>query len=173
MSNPFFDHPILNSPYEQPTRNWELDDDGQPTQKILEERRRADFISPIPKPQKRKRAAEQEEMVFDEGKGISTADQQYDPTAIINQLRQHVDQWRNLPNPNQWGVTPETARLLEHWRHHEFSDIRPFFCQIEAIEELRQYLRFRPTPGQHAPLSERRRVFLARWQALIEDVAAA
>jgi len=29
---------------------------------------------------------------------------------------------------------PETARLLQHWRHHEFSSIRPFFCQIEAVE---------------------------------------
>ena len=26
--------------------------------------------------------------------------------------------WRSLPNPNQWQVTPETARLLQHWRHH-------------------------------------------------------
>jgi hypothetical protein len=25
MSNPFFDHPILNSPYESPRRHWELD----------------------------------------------------------------------------------------------------------------------------------------------------
>jgi len=28
----------------------------------------------------------------------------------------HVDAWRALPNPNQWQVTPETARLLQHWR---------------------------------------------------------
>jgi len=27
-----------------------------------------------------------------------------------------VDQWRALPNPDQWQVTPETARLLQHWR---------------------------------------------------------
>ena len=40
MSNPFFDHPILNSPYEPPTRHWELDGQGQPTHKILETRRR-------------------------------------------------------------------------------------------------------------------------------------
>ena len=37
-------------------------------------------------------------------------------------------------NPEQWLVTPETARLLQHWRHHEFQGIRPFFCQIEAVE---------------------------------------
>jgi hypothetical protein len=36
MSNPFFDHPILNSPYECPMRYWELDETGQPTQKIIE-----------------------------------------------------------------------------------------------------------------------------------------
>ena len=39
-----------------------------------------------------------------------------------------------MPNPNQWQVTPETARLLQHWRHHNFSGIRPFFCQVEAVE---------------------------------------
>ena len=55
MSNPFFDHPILNSPYASPTRHWELDDDGQPTQKIEPTRRRAKFITPIPKPKKRKK----------------------------------------------------------------------------------------------------------------------
>jgi hypothetical protein len=47
MSNPFFDHPILNSPYVRPLRHWELDADGQPTQKIIETRRRAEFITPI------------------------------------------------------------------------------------------------------------------------------
>ena len=31
-------------------------------------------------------------------------------------------------------MTPETARLLQHWRHHKFSGIRPFFCQVEAVE---------------------------------------
>ena len=56
MSNPFFDRPILNSPYERPSKHWELDADGQPTQKIIEERRRAEFTSPIPKPKKRKAA---------------------------------------------------------------------------------------------------------------------
>ena len=134
MSNPFFEHPILNSPYECPARHWELDDAGQPTQQIIERRRRAEFITPIPKPKKRKGLTAQQQMVFDEGKGLSTQSQQYDPTSIINELRQNVDQWRALPNPSQWQVTPETARLLQHWRHHPFSGIRPFFCQVEAVE---------------------------------------
>ena len=136
MSNPFFDHPILNSPYAYPRRHWELDEEGQPTQKIEERRRRAQFITPIPKPKKRKgtSAASQQNLVFDEGKGLSNEGQQYDPTSIINEVRQSIDQWRALPNPNQWQVTPETARLLQHWRHHPFGNVRPFFCQVEAVE---------------------------------------
>jgi len=133
MPDSFFDHPILNSPYKYPSRYWELDESGQPTQKIIEQRRRAEFITPIPKPRKQKSSTAQLHMVFDEGMGVSTAAQQYDPTSIINELRQYVDQWRTL-HPNQWQVTPETARLLQHWRHHDFGSIRPFFCQVEAVE---------------------------------------
>lgn len=66
MSNPFFD-PISNFPYDCPHRHWELDTDGQPTQQVLESRRRAEFITPIPKPKKRKETAQQDEMVFNEG----------------------------------------------------------------------------------------------------------
>ncbi len=134
MENPFFDQPILNSPYDAPKRHWELDETGQPTQDIIENRRPAEFITPIPKPKKRKSSTKQSEIVFDEGRGLSTEGQQYDPTSIINEVRQTVDSWRNLPNQNQWQVTPETARLLHHWREHEFSSIRPFFCQVEAAE---------------------------------------
>src|SRR5687767_13525673 len=133
-SNPFFDHPILNSPYECPRRHWELDGSGQPTQQILDTRRRAEFITPIPKPKKRKTTAKQSEFVFNEGKGLSTAEQQYDPTSMINEVRSHVDQWQALPKPSQWYVSPETARLLQHWRHHKFAGVRPFFCQVEAVE---------------------------------------
>jgi type III restriction enzyme len=134
MDNQFFERPILNTPYDYPVRYWELDDQGQPTQQIIDSRRKAEFITPIPKPRKRKRDVEQQEIVFDEGKGLSTEEQQYDPTSIINELRYFVDQWRGLPNPNDWQVEPETQRLLQYWRHHQFSGVRPFFCQVEAVE---------------------------------------
>jgi len=135
-SNPFFDHPILNSPYTCPTQHWELDETGQPTQQIIEKRRRAEFITPIPKPKKVKGGDKQAEFTFDEGKGLSTAKQKYDPNSIINTIRDHVDRWRAIANPSQWQVTPETARLLQHWRHHKFVGIRPFFCQVEAVETV-------------------------------------
>ena len=50
----FFDRPILNSPYACPQRHWELDTSGQPTQRVLDSRRPAEFITPIPKPKKQK-----------------------------------------------------------------------------------------------------------------------
>ena len=134
MSPHFYERPILNSPYAYPACHWELDEDGQPTDRILESRRRSELITPVPQPKKRRRKRGQREMVFDEGKGLSTEEQQYDPTPIINEIRSYVDSWRNLPNPNDWQVSPETARLLAHWRHHQFEDLRPFFCQVEAVE---------------------------------------
>jgi type III restriction enzyme len=131
MSESFFQRPILNSPYEYPARHWELDADRQPTNVIVSNRRRAEFITPIPKP--KKRSARQREIVFDEGQGLSTEKQQYDQTSIINEVRNSVDTWRQLA-PGQWQVTPETARLLQHWRGHAFESLRPFFCQVEAVE---------------------------------------
>ncbi len=44
--NVFFERPILNSPYEYPMQHWELDRQGQPTEKIVDKRRPAEFITP-------------------------------------------------------------------------------------------------------------------------------
>jgi type III restriction enzyme len=131
MSDAFFKKPILNSPYEYPAAHWEMVE-GLPTQNIVNSRRRAEFITPIPKPKKRKEAISQE--LFDESMGLGDRRQKYDPISIINELRSHVDAWRLLPSERDWMVTPDTARLLKHWRHHEFNGIRPFFCQVEAVE---------------------------------------
>ncbi|HSW64038.1 MAG TPA: DEAD/DEAH box helicase family protein [Dissulfurispiraceae bacterium] len=148
MDNRFFEKPILNSPYEYPKRHWELDADGQPTQQIAENRRLAEFITPIPKPRKRKGSGEQHDLVFNEGKGLSTQAQQYDHTAIINAVRRAVDRWRAIPNPSHWQVTPETARLLRHWRHHKFNLIKPFFCQVEAVETAIWFTEVAPNAGK-------------------------
>lgn len=113
MENEFFSKPILNGPYEYPSRHWELDNKGQPTHHIIRQRRRAEFIAPIPKPKKRKGSGEQLQLFdFEENDPISSPYQHYDPTPIINELRKNVDDWRKLSNPNDWLVTPETARLL-------------------------------------------------------------
>lgn len=134
MSDAFFENPILNSPYERPSRHWELNDDGMPTGEAIEMRRKSDLITPVPKPKKRNRKADQAEMSLGGDADLSTALQDYDPAPIINEIRQEVEAWRSLPNPSDWGVSPETARLLQHWRSHPFAGIRPFFCQVEAVE---------------------------------------
>ena len=151
MSDRFFDRPILNSPYEYPSCHWELDEAGQPTSRILDRRRRVSFITPIPKPKKRG----QREMDFDEAaQALEAEGQQYELMEVINEMRRRVDAWRSIPDPGRWRVTPETARLLRHWRSHQassrsernvpqassrserhrFGDTRPFFCQVEAAE---------------------------------------
>src|SRR5690606_19056089 len=56
------------------------------------------------------------------------------PSVIVNEIRAHVDAWRGLPQAADWGVTPSTQRLLQHWRNHNFQNQRPFFCQVEAVE---------------------------------------
>jgi len=147
MSSQFFEKPILNSPYAYPALHWELDSTGQPTQKIIESRRFAEFITPIPKPKKLKRNTNQQELVI--GNEVSTEEQQYH-SAIINGVRAEVDKWRSIPNPNDWGVTPETARLLQHWRHHDFSGVRPFFCQVEAAETAIWLTEVAPNKGKAA-----------------------
>ncbi len=137
MSTSFFDHPILNSPYEAPARHHALDKDGQPLDlPPIDGRRRSEFVTPVPRPRKQQKTAgaDQASFVLSGPEGLSTAEQEYNPTPIINEIRRHLAIWRDIPNPADWGVTPATAQLLRHWRHHNFEDVRPFFCQVEAAE---------------------------------------
>ena len=101
--------------------------EGIPTQQGLPGRRESRLITPTPRPKKRGGKAEQtlQRSLELEAETISTNDQQYEVTQQINSIRMLVEQWRQAPE-SQWKVTPETARLLKHWRHHEFQGIRPF-----------------------------------------------
>jgi len=139
MSPSFFEQPILNSPYAAPTRHHALDDDGQPVDKPpVDGRRASKLLTPVPRPRKqqKKAGAGQSSFVLSDPDGLSTEDQEYNPTPIINEIRRHVEAWRGIPNPADWGVTPATAQLLKHWRHHNFQSVRPFFCQVEAAETV-------------------------------------
>ncbi|WNO53165.1 BPTD_3080 family restriction endonuclease [Stakelama saccharophila] len=129
MTEAFFDSPILNSPYDEPSRHWELDAGGQPTNVVVPRRRPSALVSPIPKAKKvRGRVAVQDDLLAEDG-------QEYNPTEVINGIRSAVESWRQLPE-SQWQVTATTARLLKHWRHHDFANQKPFFCQVEAVETV-------------------------------------
>jgi type III restriction enzyme len=133
MTSSFFEQPILNSPYAAPRYHHALDEHGQPLDvPPVEGRRRSEIVTPVPMPRMRSR---QGTLALDD-RDATADDQEYNPTPIINEIRQHVASWRALPNPADWGVTPTSARLLTYWRSHQFSGIRPFFCQIEAVETI-------------------------------------
>jgi len=137
MTQRFFEKPVINAPYDPPAWHHELRD-GQPTDSPPRPgRRRSELITPFPKARKatKRRGGAQMDMVLDAADGLSDADVEYNPTPIINEIRDHLAEWRRLPR-DAWAVTPATARLLEHWRTHEFQGIRPFFCQVEAAETV-------------------------------------
>ncbi len=138
QSSPFFEQPILNSPYAEPTRHHPLDAEGQPLDEPPRDgRRKSELITPVPKPRKRKgRTGNNHQRTLDlhGDDGLSSEEQEYNPTPIINEIRSHVGTWRKLA-PAAWGVTPATARLLTYWRSHH-QTVRPFFCQVEAVETV-------------------------------------
>lgn len=81
MAESFFDRPILNSPYELPKLHHALDEDGQPLDvPPIQGRRPSKLITPVPKPRKKKTKAEQGTLVFDDEAGLSSAEQEYNPT---------------------------------------------------------------------------------------------
>ncbi len=125
-ANSFYERPILNSPYRVPELHHPLDKRGQPLEsEPLVGRRPSRFIVPVPKVHRRVAAAQ-----------ASLDLEEYTENSLINEIRQWVASWRALPNSANWGVTSATQRLLEHWRDPDFAGLRPFFCQLEAIETI-------------------------------------
>ena len=122
------DNPILNSPFEGPSRYWSLDDAGKPTGEVVEGRRRSEYIVPIAT--SKRKSGGQEEMIFADVEGMASTR----ANDIVNEIRKSVEAWRSAPGTPA-GVTYETARLLLHWRDR--SRERPlFFCQVEAAETI-------------------------------------
>lgn len=122
----FYERPILNSPYRVPEFHHPLDKNGQPIDgEPRRGRRPSRFIVPVPASRK-KAAASQASLDLET----------YNENALINAIRGHLDTWRRLRNPADWGVTAATQRLLEHWRSHAFNGPTPFFCQVEAVETI-------------------------------------
>lgn len=91
MSDAFFRSPILNSPYAEPTRHWELDSGGQPTNELVLGRRPSALVSPIPKPRRVRGKVVQPDLLAD------ATGQEYNPTEVINGVRSAVESWRRLP----------------------------------------------------------------------------
>jgi len=138
MTKPFYEQPILNSPYLAPSLHHALGEDGQPLEHPpIAGRRPCGYVVPVPRARKRRQqdGADTQTSLDLEARPDATGPE-YSVARLVDEIRQHLTTWRAIPNPADWGVTPSTARLLSHWRSYSFEDVRPFFCQIEAVETI-------------------------------------
>jgi len=107
------DNPIINSPFEEPTRYWAYED-GQPV--LKQGRRLAGYYIKM-------RTREPQMTLLEE---------EFVPLDLVNTVRQRVKEWREHGYP---GVTTTTRQLLNHWNNPE-RERKLFFCQREAAETL-------------------------------------
>jgi type III restriction enzyme len=107
------DNPILNSPFEEPTRYWAYDE-GQPV--LMEGRRPAGYYF-----KSRTR-----------GEQLAMLEEEFVPLELVNTIRERVREWRMQ---GYLGVTPVTRQLLNHWNTPD-RERKLFFCQREAVETL-------------------------------------
>ncbi len=91
---------------------------------------------PIPKPRKRKGKKSNQITLAFQDNDLSTDKQGYEVNEIIMAIREIVGRWRMILDPSKWNVTPQTERLLLHWRRKDWPGRRPFFCQVEAVETI-------------------------------------
>jgi type III restriction enzyme len=117
--------PVLNSPYEEPSRHFEILPTG-PTGAVLDSRRKSEFFMPVPKPKKgRGKPAPQQALDID-----ALTDERVEKNDKIDQLRDQLRVWRLQGYP---GVTAISRKLLLHWSDDKRED-RILFAQREAAE---------------------------------------
>ncbi|WP_121703490.1 DEAD/DEAH box helicase family protein [Streptomyces sp. E5N298] len=118
-------NPIINSPYDVPSRHFELGPKG-PTGAILEHRRPSESFIPVAPVRKgRKRGGDNAVQ-----ETLPLTHEQVVRNTLIDQLRSEVALWRAR---NYDGVTPTTRKLLLHWADSK-RDNRVLFAQREAAE---------------------------------------
>jgi len=114
------DNPILNSPFDAPTRHFKFDDEGI-TSEVVDGRRPSSYFVPVPATKKKRGQA-----AFDTEWTADRVEQ--NPT--INRIRERVDMWRQGGWPH---VTPTSRRLLGYWTDPD-RERKLFHAQIEALE---------------------------------------
>jgi type III restriction enzyme len=120
MTRVVIENPVLNSPYDEPTRHFYFDEDGI-TDRVVDSRRISSYFVPIPKPKKKGKQFELETEW--------TADR-IEENKFINDIRRAVARWRMS---HYAGVTATTRQLLQYWSSQD-RDRRLYFCQFEALE---------------------------------------
>jgi type III restriction enzyme len=122
MADVVIENPVLNSPYNEPTRYWRFADEGI-TDEIVEARRISSYFVPIAQP---KRRGKDKQLMFD----TEWTKDRIEENKFINQVRGRVKPWREGGYVH---ITKTTRRLLDYWTNPQ-RDNKLFFCQIEALE---------------------------------------
>jgi type III restriction enzyme len=121
MSQVVIENPIINPPFDEPSRHFAFTDEGI-TNEVVDGRRISAYFVPIARPKKKGK----EKALFD----TEWTEDRLEENKLVNRIRGRVARWRE---GGHIGVTPTTGRLLAYWTdpHREK---KLFFCQIEALE---------------------------------------
>src|SRR3989442_5188565 len=103
MSQVVIETPIINSPFDEPTRHFRFTDEGI-TNQIVDGRRTSSYFVPIAQP--KKKSAQQ--LQFD----TEWTQDRIEENKLVNAIRRRVALWRT---GGYVGVTPTTARMIAYW----------------------------------------------------------
>lgn len=110
--------PILNPPYDEPAKYWNLEEGRAPVQ--MTGRRPAGYFYRDPK------------LSIEAGDGEHGARGQWMPLTLVNLIRERLTAWRSQ---GYSGVSRTTLELLNYWQR-EGRQHRLFFAQREAAEAI-------------------------------------
>src|SRR5450756_74864 len=123
MSQVVIENPVINPPFDEPTRHFRFTDDGI-TNEVDDGRRISSYFVPIAQPKKKKGAVQA--ALFD----TEWTQDRIEENKLVNDIRRRVALWRK---GGYVGVTPTTARLIAYWTDPN-REKKLFFCQNEALE---------------------------------------
>ncbi|MCY4586266.1 MAG: DEAD/DEAH box helicase family protein [Bryobacterales bacterium] len=121
MRQVVIENPIINSPFDEPTRHFRFTEEGI-TDEIVDGRRTSSYFVPIARPKKKGSKQLQIDTEW-------TKDR-IEENKLVNEIRRRVAMWRQ---GGYVGVTPTTARLIAWWTDPG-REKKLFFCQNEALE---------------------------------------
>lgn len=121
MSQVVIENPIINSPFDEPTRHFRFSDEGITNEIVEGQRRISSYFVPIARPKKKGK-----QLQFD----TEWTQDRIEENKLVNDIRRRVAMWRK---GGYVGVTPTTARLIAYWTDPS-REKKLFFCQNEALE---------------------------------------
>jgi type III restriction enzyme len=123
VSQVVIENPIINSPFDEPTRHFRFDDEGITNEEVIG-RRVSHYFVPIARSRKKNGTAGQ--TIFE----TEWTQDRIEENKLVNDIRRRVVIWRK---GGYVGVTPTTARLIAYWTDSS-REKKLFFCQNEALQ---------------------------------------